>query len=69
MLTKAGMDERTWQLFTKAACSMEQRVRGQVVAQRDGFGTRSGPYERIELDDGHCSCHPPTATQDEQPNA
>ncbi len=63
------MDERTWQLFTKAACSRDQRVHGQVVAQRDGFGTRSQSFERVEVEDGHCSCHPPSATHDHMQSA
>lgn len=51
------MEERTWQLFTKAACSRDQRVRGQVSSQRD-FGSRTQPFERFDVDEGHCSCHP-----------
>jgi hypothetical protein len=50
--------DRTWQLFTKAARSRASKVRGQVVARRDESGTRSDPFERVELDDdGDCS-HP-----------
>jgi hypothetical protein len=55
------MEDRTWQLFTKAAASSNQRVRRQVTAQQH-VGNRSYPFERIDLvsasDDGVCSCHP-----------
>lgn len=55
--TKARMEDRTWQLFTKAAASNNQRVRRQVTAQQH-VGNRSYPFERIDPDDGVCSCHP-----------
>ena len=55
--TKARMEDRTWLLFTKAACSKDQRVRRQVTAQQH-VGTRSVPFEKLDLDDGLCSCHP-----------
>jgi hypothetical protein len=51
------MEERTWQLFTKAACSRDRRVTEQVTSQAS-FGTRTQPFPRLELDDGDCSCHP-----------
>jgi len=55
--TKPRMDERTWQLFTKAALSHDERVVKRKAARRE-FGSTQ-PYERVELD-GHCSCHPHT---------
>ncbi|HLL21873.1 MAG TPA: hypothetical protein VK427_07070 [Kofleriaceae bacterium] len=54
------MDDRTWLLYMKAACSRDQRVRGQVIAQ-DSYGGRSEAFERLELE-GDCSCHPPSTT-------
>ena len=51
------MEDRTWQLFTKAAASSNQRVRRQVTAQQH-VGNRSYPFERLDLDEGVCSCHP-----------
>jgi hypothetical protein len=49
--------DRTWELLTKAASSREERVRGQIDAQRDS-GHRSGPFARLVLDEDGCSCHP-----------
>lgn len=51
------MEERAWQLYTKAACSRERRVTEQVASVQ-AFGTRTQPFPRLELDDGDCSCHP-----------
>lgn len=51
------MEERTWELFTKAACSRERRVTEQVASVQ-AHGTRTQPFPRLELDDdGLCSCH------------
>lgn len=47
------MDERTREMLTTA----DPRVEAQVTAQR-GVGPRTRPLERLDLDDGHCSCHP-----------
>jgi hypothetical protein len=54
------MDERTWQLFTKAAKAASSRDQRR---HRD-MGSRSEPFE-IDLDDGHGSCHPTPATTTE----
>jgi hypothetical protein len=52
--------DRTWQLFTQAACARDRRVRGQVIAQQEGRASRSGAFDRLEPDDGDGSCPPAT---------